>query len=121
MNNNTEIYKEFKFDAAHRLTNLPEGHSCGNLHGHTFTVIVHVEGSIEAETGWVMDYGTIKQICEPVINQLDHNYLNNIDGLSNPTSENIAHWLWERIKPQLPELSMLEIKETPTSGCRYRG
>ncbi len=114
-----EIYREFKFDAAHRLPNLPDSHRCSNLHGHTFRVFVHIEGPTGADTGWVRDYGEIKSICAPIIDQLDHSYLNDIGGLENPTSEHIAKWLWTAIKPQLPELSMLEVKETESTGCRY--
>lgn len=116
-----EIYREFKFDAAHRLPNLPSGHRCGNLHGHTFAVFVHVEGDTGDHTGWVRDYGEIKSICAPVIDRLDHQYLNDIAGLENPTSERIARWLWEQIKPSIPELSLIEVKETASTGCRYSG
>lgn len=116
-----EIYREFKFDAAHRLPNLPDGHRCANLHGHTFAVFVHIEGKVGNDTGWVKDYGEIKSVCAPVIDMLDHRYLNDIAGLENPTSERIAQWLWKRIKPSLPELTMLEVKETASTGCRYRG
>lgn len=116
-----EIYREFKFDAAHRLSCLPRDHRCGNLHGHTFAVLVHMEGPVGVDTGWVRDYGEVKSICAPVINMLDHRYLNDIPGLENPTSERIAIWLWERIKPKLPELIMIEIKETTSTGCRYSG
>ncbi|MCK5785419.1 MAG: 6-carboxytetrahydropterin synthase QueD [Candidatus Sabulitectum sp.] len=116
-----EIYREFKFDAAHRLPNLEEAHKCGNLHGHTFTVTVHIEGTVGHTTGWVRDYSEIKSICNPVIDLLDHRYLNDIEGLENPTSEIIAEWLWNRIKPELTELTMIEVKETASTGCRYRG
>ncbi len=116
-----EIYREFKFDAAHRLPNLKEGHRCGNLHGHTFAVFIHIEGEVGDNSGWVIDYGKIKSICAPVIDMLDHQYLNDIAGLENPTSENIAGWLWDKIKPSLPGLSMIEVKETASTGCRYRG
>ncbi len=116
-----EIYREFKFDAAHSLPHLPNGHKCGNLHGHTFAVIVYVSGPVGEKTGWVMDYGEIKSVCEPVIDRLDHSYLNDIPGLENPTSETIAVWLWNRIKPEIPQLSMVEVKETVATGCRYTG
>lgn len=116
-----EIYREFTFDAAHHLTNIPDSHRCRNLHGHTFRVVICLEGYVGADTGWVRDYGEIKEICKPIINTLDHSYLNQIEGLENPTSEHIAIWLWNRIKPGLPELSMIEVKETPGTGCRYRG
>jgi len=116
-----EIYREFTFDAAHFLPNLPESHSCRNLHGHTFTVIVHLEGEVNKDNGWVKDFGEVKRICSPVIDMLDHSCLNHIPGLENPTSEHIAVWVWNRVKPHIPELAMIEIKETPKTGCRYRG
>lgn len=116
-----EIFKEFTFEAAHRLPNLPPEHKCSRLHGHSFHVRICVSGPVGERSGWVMDFGDIKAICKPVIDQLDHRYLNEIEGLDNPTSERIAQWLWERIKPRLPQLSAVEVRETCTSGCRYRG
>ncbi len=116
-----ELYREFTFDAAHRLPNLPDGHKCSNLHGHTFSVVIYVKGNIGAETGWVIDYSEIKAICAPIIDELDHKYLNDIECLENPTSENIAKYLWEKIKRKLPMLSMVEVRETPSTGCRYSG
>jgi 6-pyruvoyltetrahydropterin/6-carboxytetrahydropterin synthase len=116
-----EVYREFKFDAAHLLPNLTPGHRCSSMHGHTFRLIVHLEGDLGEKTGWVRDFGEIKEICKPVIDQLDHSYLNDVPGLENPTSENIAVWIWNRLKPVLPELSMIEISETDSTGCRYRG
>ena len=116
-----EVYREFKFDAAHRLPNLPPGHSCSRIHGHTFSVKVVLEGEIGTDSGWVRDFGEIKAVCEPVMEELDHSCLNDIPGLRNPTSENIAVWIWERIKPGLPELSAVEVSETSSTGCRYRG
>lgn len=116
-----EVYRDFKFDAAHLLPNLPPGHRCGRLHGHTFHAVVHLTAGVGSETGWVRDFGEIKRLCMPVIDQLDHTYLNDIPGLENPTSENIAKWVWKKLKPVIPELSMVEIKETSMTGCRYKG
>ena len=116
-----EIYKEFGFESAHRLPNLPEDHKCSRLHGHSFRVRVHVEGELGAETGWVMDFADIAAACAPVRDALDHRYLNEIEGLENPTSEVLARWIWERLEPLLAGLSMVEVRETCTSGCRYRG
>ena len=116
-----EVYREFKFDAAHLLPNLTPGHRCSRMHGHTFRLIIHLEGDVGEKTGWVRDFGEIRDICQPVLDQLDHSYLNDIPGLENPTSENLAVWIWNRLKPTLPELSMVEISETETTGCRYRG
>ncbi len=116
-----EIYKEFSFDSAHRLPFVPEGHKCGRLHGHTFYVSVFVSGELKQPLGWVLDFADIKAVVKPIIDRLDHIYLNEIPGLENPTSENIAVWLWNEIKPQLPELSKIQVKETCTSGCIYVG
>jgi 6-pyruvoyltetrahydropterin/6-carboxytetrahydropterin synthase len=116
-----DIYKEFTFEAAHRLPNVPAGHKCGRLHGHSFRVEVHVVGPLDPVLGWVMDYADIKAIVKPVIGRLDHYYLNDIPGLDNPTSEVIARWLWQELKPLLPLLRSIHIKETCTSGCVYSG
>jgi 6-pyruvoyltetrahydropterin/6-carboxytetrahydropterin synthase len=116
-----EIFKEFSFDAAHRLPHVPEGHKCARLHGHTYHVTIVVAGAVGAHSGWVMDFGEIKKAFKPLLNQLDHYYLNDIAGLENPTAENIARWIWIRLKPTLPGLSKIIIKETCTSGCIYRG
>ena len=118
---NVEIYKEFHFEAAHRLPYVPEGHKCARLHGHSFHVRLHLYGPVDPHLGWVMDFAEVKQRFQPVLDQLDHHYLNEIPGLDNPTSEHIARWIWERIKPVLPLLSAVEIRETCTSGCRYSG
>ncbi len=116
-----EIYKEFHFEAAHRLPNVPEGHKCARLHGHSFHVRLSLEGPIGDDSGWVMDFGEVKQHFAPLHDELDHHYLNDIPGLENPTSENIARWIWNRLKPGLPQLCAVEIRETCTSGCIYRG
>ncbi|HEU4557543.1 MAG TPA: 6-carboxytetrahydropterin synthase QueD [Longimicrobium sp.] len=116
-----EIFKEFGFEAAHRLPNVPEGHKCARLHGHSFRVEVHVRGDLDAHLGWVMDFADLKAAVKPVINQLDHYYLNEIPGLENPTSEVLARWLWARLKPDLPTLTRIVVRETCTSGCTYQG
>ena len=116
-----EIYKEFNFEAAHLLPNVPPGHKCGRLHGHSFRVAVHVAGPLDSSLGWVMDYADIKTLVKPVIAQLDHYYLNDIPGLENPTSEIIDRWLWLQIKVKLPQINKIIVKETCTSGCIYTG
>ena len=116
-----EIFKEFSFEAAHRLPHVPETHKCARLHGHTFYVRVYVEGEVDERTGWVMDFGEIKRHFQPILEQLDHYYLNDIPGLENPTSEMLARWIWHQLKPRLCLLSKIEIRETCTSGCLYRG
>lgn len=116
-----EIYKEFIFEAAHRLPNVPPGHKCARLHGHSFRCQVYVEGPIDAKFGWVIDFADIKTAFEPLYKQLDHNFLNEIEGLSNPTSENLARWVWRHLKPELPLLSKVVVSETCNSGCIYKG
>jgi len=116
-----EIFKEFTFESAHRLPHVPEGHKCGRLHGHSFRIAIHLEGAVDPRTGWVRDFAEIKQVFQPIYARLDHRYLNDIPGLDNPTSENLARWVWRELKPLLPELSCIRIHETCTSGCVYRG
>jgi 6-pyruvoyltetrahydropterin/6-carboxytetrahydropterin synthase len=116
-----EIFREFTFEAAHRLPNLPADHKCSRLHGHSFRVTVHIEGPLMEREGWVMDFADLKRVFQPIYDQLDHYYLNDIAGLENPTSEVLAMWIWERLKPALPALSEIGVRETCTSGCRYRG
>jgi 6-pyruvoyltetrahydropterin/6-carboxytetrahydropterin synthase len=116
-----ELFKEFGFEAAHRLPNLPPEHKCSRLHGHSFKVKVHIEGAIDPEFGWVIDFGDIKQAFKPLEEELDHHYLNDIPGLENPTSEVLAVWIWDRLKGELPQLVAIEVRETCTSGCIYHG
>lgn len=116
-----EIYKDFTFEAAHRLPTVPEGHKCRRLHGHSFRVRVVVEGPCGEASGWVQDFADLKEAFQPLHERLDHHYLNEIPGLENPTSENLAVWIWERLEPRLPLLSRVEVRETCTSGCVYRG
>ena len=116
-----EIFKDFTFEAAHRLPNLPAEHKCSRLHGHSFRIVIHVSGDLDVDKGWVMDFADVKAAFAPILDQLDHHYLNDIDGLDNPTSEVIAKWVWERLHPYLPQLSKIELHETCTAGCIYRG
>lgn len=116
-----EIFKQFHIEAAHRLPHVPDGHKCGRLHGHSFIVRIYVSGEPGPDTGWIMDFADLKAAFKPIYEQLDHHYLNEIAGLENPTSENLAIWIWEKLSPDLPELSKVEICETCTSGCIYAG
>lgn len=116
-----EIYKEFTFEAAHRLPNVPVGHKCARLHGHSFAVVIHVRGPVGETSGWVMDYSDLTQAFRPLHDRLDHHYLNEIEGLENPTSENLARWIWEHLKPILPTLCQVVVRETCSTGCLYRG
>ena len=104
-----EIFKEFTIEAAHRLPNVPVGHKCGRLHGHSFRVEIYLKGSVGDNSGWVLDFADIKKAFQPFYDQLDHNFLNEVQGLSNPTSENIARWIWRHLYPTLP-----------SGGCLYR-
>jgi 6-pyruvoyltetrahydropterin/6-carboxytetrahydropterin synthase len=121
MKSGMEIFKEFTFEAAHRLPNLPEDHKCSRLHGHSFRVELHVSGPVDPQLGWIVDFAEIKRVFKPLFERLDHHYLNEIEGLENPTSENIAKWIWERIEGDLPILSAVVVRETCTTGCVYRG
>ena len=116
-----EIFKEFSFEAAHMLPNVPSDHKCRRLHGHSFHVTLYVAGTVGEQSGWVMDFNDIKKAFQPIYRQLDHYYLNDIKGLENPTSENIARWIWQKLKPTLPALCKIQIRETCTSGCVYEG
>jgi len=116
-----EIYKEFIIEAAHRLPNLPETHKCRRLHGHSFRIGVYLEGPLDPQLGWVQDFADVNDAFRPLFEQLDHCYLNEIPGLENPTSEILARWVWERLKPVLPALSKVEVRETCTAGCVYTG
>ena len=115
-----EIFKEFTIEAAHRLPNVPAGHKCGRLHGHSFRVEIYVRGPVSDSAGWVIDFSDIKKAFQPLHDELDHNYLNEIDGLANPTSENLSRWIWKRLVPVLP-LSRVIVRETCSSGCIYAG
>jgi 6-pyruvoyltetrahydropterin/6-carboxytetrahydropterin synthase len=116
-----EIFKDFTFEAAHKLPNVPEGHKCARLHGHSYRVRISASGPVGEHSGWVIDFGDIKQAFKPIYDRLDHYYLNDIPGLENPTAENIARWIWNELKPHLPQLNKIEILETCTSGCVYSG
>ena len=116
-----DLRKTFQIEAAHRLPNVPTGHKCARLHGHSWRIEVAIEGPVGNDTGWVMDYAELKAAFQPIHDRIDHNYLNEIPGLENPTSERLAVWLWNELKPRLPLLIELVIAETCTSRCVYRG
>jgi 6-pyruvoyltetrahydropterin/6-carboxytetrahydropterin synthase len=116
-----EIFKDFTFEAAHRLPMVPPTHKCARLHGHSFKVTLHVQGEVDESLGWFMDFAGLDAAFRPAYAQLDHHYLNEIPGLENPTSENLARWIWERVAPALPGLCKVVVRETCTSGCVYEG
>jgi|LauGreDrversion4_2_1035121.scaffolds.fasta_scaffold12700_8 6-pyruvoyltetrahydropterin/6-carboxytetrahydropterin synthase len=115
------LIKSFTFEAAHWLPTFPEGHKCRRMHGHSFRVDVVVAGPLDPDKGYLLDYGDIKALTGPLEKQLDHYCLNEIPGLENPTSEMIAKWIWDRLKPQLPALAQVVVHETCTSRCEYVG
>jgi 6-pyruvoyltetrahydropterin/6-carboxytetrahydropterin synthase len=116
-----DIFRAFTIEAAHRLPNVPAGHKCARLHGHSFRIELHISGAVDAHSGWVMDFADVKAAFQPIFEQLDHHYLNEIAGLENPTSENLARWTWQQMKKSLPQLSKVVVHETCTSGCVYEG
>ena len=116
-----DIFKDFTLEAAHRLPNVPPGHKCARLHGHSFRIELHLSGPVHPQAGWVMDFADVKAAFKPIYERLDHHYLNDIPGLENPTSEQLAKWIWDQAKPLLPLLSAIVVHETCTSGCRYTG
>jgi 6-pyruvoyltetrahydropterin/6-carboxytetrahydropterin synthase len=116
-----EIFKTFTLESAHRLPHVPPGHKCARVHGHSFRVEIHVSGPIDPHLGWVMDFADVKAAFDPLFQRLDHHYLNDVPGLENPTSENLARWIWRELKPGLPLLACVVVHETCTSGARYVG
>jgi 6-pyruvoyltetrahydropterin/6-carboxytetrahydropterin synthase len=118
---NVRLAHEFRFEAAHRLPRVPPGHKCARLHGHSFRVELVVSGPVDPVTGWFIDFGVLYDAWKPLHDQLDHNYLNEIPGLENPTSEILAGWVWERLKPALPSLARVTVFETCESRCEYEG
>jgi 6-pyruvoyltetrahydropterin/6-carboxytetrahydropterin synthase len=116
-----ELVKDFRFEAAHFLPNVPEGHKCRRIHGHSFRGEVAVRGPLDPLLGWVMDFADLKRVVGPVVDRLDHYLLNDIDGLENPTSERVAVWIWNTLASHLPMLHRVTIEETCTSRCHYYG
>ena len=116
-----DLVCDYDFEAAHQLPKVPAGHKCARMHGHSYAIQVRINGPIDEDKGWVMDFAAIDEVLRPLVKQLDHHVLNEIEGLENPTSENLAVWLWRRIKPQLPLLIEIMVAETRDSRCYYRG
>lgn len=116
-----DIFKVFQIEAAHRLPHVPPGHKCARLHGHSFRIEIHVSGTPDEKTGWVMDFADIKTAFAPIFSEIDHHCLNDVEGLENPTSEQLAMWIWRRLKPSLTLLSKVVVHETCSSGCAYTG
>ena len=116
-----ELARTFRFEAAHSLPNVPAGHKCGSPHGHSYRVDVHVAGEVDPHAGWVIDFARIKEIVQPLIDELDHRNLNDVPGLANSTSELIAAWLWQKLQGKLPGLSAVVVHESENARCIFRG
>lgn len=116
-----ELAREYRFEAAHRLPRLPATHKCHRLHGHSFRIEVLIEGEVDEGTGFLIDFGDVDVVVQPIIDKLDHYYLNEVEGLENPTSEVLAAWLWRRLRPALPQLTAVVVAETCDARCTYRG
>ena len=112
---------DFTLEAAHSLPRLPEGHKCRRVHGHTFKIEVQVEGEVDPQSGWLMDYADLEKKFAPLHQALDHRLLNEVEGLDNPSSENLAAWIWKKLKPSLPQLVEIVVHETDHARCSYRG
>ena len=115
------VYKKFHIESARSLPNLHDEHPCSQVHGHSFEIILKVSGELNKKTGFIIDFQEIDDSFNPTLKLLDHAYLNDIKGLENPTSENLCKYLWEKIKPELSGLVEIEIKETHSTGCIYKG
>ena len=109
----------FRFDSAHFLPFVPEGHKCRRLHGHTYHLRVGIGGEIDPSLGWIEDFAKIRKKVKEVLKKVDHTLLNAVPGLENPTVENISKWLYKEIKKVLPSLLYVEVEETPGAFCRY--
>lgn len=116
-----EIARSYRIEAARRLPRLPASHPCSRVHGHGFTVELALAGEVDPELGWLVDYEAITEVWRPLAATLDHAYLNDVPGLENPTSELLARWIWDRVKPALPALVAVHIGETPVTRATYRG
>jgi queuosine biosynthesis protein QueD len=118
---NVRLVRKFGFESAHRLPFVPEGHKCSRLHGHSFRAEISVSGCVDEERGWFIDYAEIDAACKPIVDALDHRYLNEIPGLENPTSENLAKYIWDQLVVCLTGLERVTIMETCQSRCEYEG
>jgi 6-pyruvoyltetrahydropterin/6-carboxytetrahydropterin synthase len=116
-----ELVKDFRFEAAHYLPNVPEGHKCRRMHGHSFRGEIAVRGRVDPVTGWLVDFADLKRLVDPIVSRLDHYVLNEVEGLENPTSERVAVWIWEQLIGRLPQLHRITIEETCSSRCHYFG
>lgn len=117
----TTIRKTFRFESAHRLPNVPEGHKCARLHGHSYHVTVAVTGDLDPKLGWILDFADIEACWKPLHALLDHRYLNEIEGLENPTAEILARFIFDRFELPTGRLASVTVHETCTSEATYEG
>ena len=116
------VSARFVFDAAHRMPNFPPDHPNAWLHGHSYTGDVVIEGPVDQLSGFVMDHGKLDAIVNKVAGELEHRYLNEIEGMGLPTSENICRWMWQKLKPELPLLVEIAMRRESRGICvTYRG
>jgi 6-pyruvoyltetrahydropterin/6-carboxytetrahydropterin synthase len=118
---NVRLVREFRFEAAHRLNNVPEGHRCGKLHGHSYRLEISLEGPVDPKSGWLIDFGEVDAVWRPVYDKLDHSLLNELPGLENTTCELLTKWIWDELKPSLPCLKKVTVWETGDARCEYEG
>jgi len=117
-----QVYRTFRFHAARSLPNLEESHICKQLHGHTFNITIYVKGEIKDKTGFVVDFFDIDKIFNKKIMPLiDHKNLNSIDGLENPTSENLCIWIWNKLINHIPNMLKIKLSEDHGTGIIYEG
>ena len=116
-----ELTKEYRFEAAHHLPRVPEGHKCARLHGHSYKVEIEARGPVDPETGWLFDFARLDEAWEPLHARFDHRNLNEVPGLENATSENLAIYIWNALRPTIPQLSAVTVWETTDGKCTYRG
>jgi 6-pyruvoyltetrahydropterin/6-carboxytetrahydropterin synthase len=116
-----KITQAFTFESAHRLPNVPKTHRCHRMHGHSYRVELRLEGPVDPASGFVIDFFDVEHAFAPLLAQLDHHCLNDIEGLENPTAENIAVWIWDRIRPTLRQIAAVVVFETPNCWAEYQG
>jgi len=121
VNERFELQRTLRFEAAHYLPAVPEQHRCRKMHGHSYEIEIHVGGPLDTRLGWVIDFADIDEACEPLRQQLDHQLLNDLPGLENPTCEMLARWIWQHLTAPIPGLVAVVVRETPQSACTYRG
>jgi len=115
MSGKLEITKSFTFEAAHHFRQMPEGHPYRRLHGHSFVAEITLSGPPDSEMGWVTDFAEVDRALDGVRNRLDHNLLNEIEGLENPSLENLAMWIARQLRPILPALTRVTVRR-PSCG-----